>query len=92
MAYQKTTWIDHVTPITAERLNNMEGGIENALSKDELQTAAEDILTQAKESGAFDGPAGATPVKGTDYYTEADKAEMVDLVLAALPMWAGGDY
>ncbi len=46
------------------------------------------------ETGAA-GPAGAdgkTPVKGTDYYTEADKAEMVDLVLAALPQWNGGSY
>ena len=33
-----------------------------------------------------------TPVKGVDYYTEADKAEMVDLVLAALPEWNGGSY
>lgn len=35
-----------------------------------------------------DGPAGAdgkTPVKGTDYYTAADKAEMVASVIAALP-------
>lgn len=32
------------------------------------------------------------PVKGVDYYTEADKAEMVDLVLAALPTWMGGSY
>ena len=34
------------------------------------------------------GPAGAdgkTPVKGTDYFTEADKAELVQAVLAALP-------
>ena len=34
------------------------------------------------------GPAGAdgyTPQKGVDYYTEADKQEMVNLVLAALP-------
>lgn len=31
------------------------------------------------------GKNGRTPVKGTDYYTEADKAEMVELVLAALP-------
>lgn len=41
------------------------------------------------------GPAGAdgkTPVKGTDYYTAADKTEMVDLVLAALPVWNGGSY
>lgn len=34
------------------------------------------------------GPAGAdgkTPVKGVDYYTEADKEEMVQAVIAALP-------
>ena len=31
------------------------------------------------------GPAGATPVKGTDYFTAADKAELVTQVIAALP-------
>lgn len=31
------------------------------------------------------GPAGHTPVKGTDYWTAADKSEMVADVLAALP-------
>lgn len=45
MAYQKTTWVDHVldgegkviqqgTPVNAENLNNMEEGIANALTKD----------------------------------------------------------
>lgn len=41
------------------------------------------------------GPAGTdgyTPVKGTDYFTEADKTELVNAVLAALPMWEGGSY
>ena len=38
------------------------------------------------------GTAGYTPVKGIDYYTEADKAEMVGAVLAALPTWEGGSY
>ena len=33
----------------------------------------------------FRGPAGYTPERGVDYYTEADKAEMVSAVLAALP-------
>jgi hypothetical protein len=32
-----------------------------------------------------DGTDGYTPVKGKDYYTEADKKEMVNLVLEALP-------
>jgi hypothetical protein len=38
------------------------------------------------------GAAGKTPVAGTDYYTEADKNEMVSRVLASLPTWNGGSY
>ena len=38
------------------------------------------------------GPKGETPVKGVDYYTEADKTEMVNAVIAALPTWEGGSY
>lgn len=46
------------------------------------------------ETGAT-GPAGAdghTPVKGTDYWTAADKAEIVQATLAAMPTWTGGNY
>lgn len=32
-----------------------------------------------------DGIDGHTPVKGTDYFTDADKSEFVSLVMAALP-------
>ena len=32
-----------------------------------------------------DGTNGTTPVKGTDYFTSADKTEMVNAVKAALP-------
>ena len=39
-----------------------------------------------------DGINGKTPVKGTDYWTEADKAEIVTDTLAALPKWTGGNY
>lgn len=38
------------------------------------------------------GDKGDTPVKGTDYWTAADKAEIVNDVLAALPTWQGGAY
>ena len=31
------------------------------------------------------GANGHTPVKGTDYFTEADKQELVTAVIAALP-------
>lgn len=38
------------------------------------------------------GDKGDTPVKGTDYWTAADKAEIVNDTLAALPKWTGGSY
>lgn len=38
------------------------------------------------------GKDGYTPIKGKDYYTEADKQEMVQLVLASLPSSEGVSY
>ena len=35
------------------------------------------------------GKDGRTPIKGTDYFTEADKAEMVNEVIAKLPVYEG---
>ena len=35
---------------------------------------------------------GLKPVKGTDYWTAADKAEIVADTLDALPTWTGGNY
>lgn len=43
-----------------------------------------DGTTQEVAFTAPQGEAGYTPVKGTDYFTEADKEEMVNDVLAAL--------
>jgi len=36
------------------------------------------------------GADGRTPVKGTDYWTDADKAEMVADVINSLPVYDGG--
>lgn len=38
------------------------------------------------------GDKGDTPVKGIDYWTAADKTEIVNDTLAALPTWTGGGY
>ncbi len=38
------------------------------------------------------GDKGDTPVKGTDYWTAADKAGIISDVLSALPTWEGGSY
>jgi len=43
-----------------------------------------DLTTQNGDTGPA-GPEGYTPVKGTDYWTPADKQEIVAATLAALP-------
>lgn len=51
------------------------------LDSAELTNAVNTALAQAKESGEFDGKPGDpgyTPVKGTDYFTEADKQEIAE--------------
>ena len=49
-------------------------------------------IREDANSGKFigpPGPPGKTPEKGIDYYTEADKAEIVQAVLASLPTYNG---
>ena len=36
-----------------------------------------------------DGKDGYTPIKGKDYYTDADKTEMVQAVISELPVYNG---
>ena len=43
---------------------------------------------EAGENGK-DGADGYTPVKGKDYFTDSDKAEIVSSVISALPVYDG---
>lgn len=71
-------------------VNDLEESLGDYLLSSELSSAIETALAEAKASGEFDGATGATgatgaqgekgedgytPVKGVDYYTDADKAE-----------------
>lgn len=58
---------------------------ENGLSDDEIKAAVDAALAEAKASGEFAGNDGYTPVKGKDYWTAEDKAEMVNDVLEQVP-------
>ena len=58
-----------------------------------IESAVENALALAKESGEFkgdpgkdgiDGKDGYIPIKGVDYYTEADKTEIVENVLIGI--------
>lgn len=57
-----------------------------------LTNGSTSTFTVKNGSRGGDGTDGKTPVKGTDYWTDADKTEMVNSVLAALPTWTGGSY
>lgn len=50
------------------------------LNASELPTAINTALAQAKASGEFDGKDGKTPVKGVDYWTDAEKESIVSQV------------
>jgi ABC-type amino acid transport substrate-binding protein len=70
----------------------LEARFEKMLPRSELDEAINDALAQAKASGEFDGKDGEdgkTPVKGTDYFTEADKDGMVSAVISRLPIYNG---
>ena len=51
-------------------------------------TEAEWLVSLHGKDGR-DGKDGKTPVKGVDYYTDADKSDMVAAVIAALPVYNG---
>ena len=62
-------------------------------SNGKLQYNGSDVgLKGDKGDTGAAGADGYTPVKGTDYWTAADKAEIVADTLAALPTWTGGNY
>lgn len=72
--------------------------INQKVGTSELNTAVNNALTEAKNSGEFKGDKGdpgndgKTPEKGTDYWTEEDKTEIVSDVLASLPNASGVSF
>ena len=85
-------------PTKVSELDNDKGyltehqDISGKLDADRLPEAINSALSQAKASGEFDGvkgDKGDKPEKGVDYFTDSDKAEMVQAVISALPVYAG---
>lgn len=66
---------------------------ELSVANGKLQYNGSDVGLKGDKGDKGDkGADGKTPVKGTDYWTTADKAEIVADTLAALPTWTGGSY
>lgn len=74
----------HANKDTLDKLSDSNG---------KLQYNGSDVGLKGDKGDKGDpGTDGKTPVKGTDYWTAADKAEIVNDTLAALPTWTGGSY
>ena len=80
-----------------DKIANVEVDLSNYYNKDEIDDkidaieGIEGIQGPQGEPGE-QGPAGAdgyTPIRGTDYWTEEDKSEIVSDVLAAIPAAEG---
>ena len=64
-----------------------ENPIESGVTEERVAEVVNEALAQAKASGKFDGKDGLngkdgqdgyTPIKGTDYFTQADKQEIIN--------------
>lgn len=93
MAFTKRNYVSGEMVITADNLNAIQDElirVAGLLGKD-IQSATIDdsghlILTLTDGTTLDAGVAsGKTPVRGTDYWTAADKQEIVNSVIAALP-------
>ncbi len=75
--------IEYKLSYTASQIDEKLGKIDSLATKAEVPSVVETALAEAKASGEF------TPQKGTDYFTSADKAEIVSAVVDALPKYNG---
>ena len=68
----------------AQLMEEVRRATDGAKTAAQSATRAEADLRAAAERGDFDGEDGKTPVRGVDYWTEADRKPIEDATLAAL--------
>ena len=79
-------YIDTGVNATGEKGEKGDKGADGTMSFEELTDAQRESLRGPQ------GEPGKTPVKGTDYWTAADKAQIVSDVLTALPNASGVNF
>lgn len=83
----------HVNKALLDKLSDLNGKLQYNGSDVGLKGDKGDPFTYsdftAEQLAALKGTDGHTPVKGTDYWTASDKAEIVAEVTAALPKYGG---
>ena len=98
-------WEFYLTPISADivkysnaaipRISTVREALDALVTKSHTHSNKDtlDKLSVSNGKLQYNGSdVGLKPIKGTDYWTAADKAEIVADTLAALPTWTGGGY
>lgn len=89
---------DNTLPVTSAAVHkalgdmDLKDGISPTVEITEITGGHKVSITDANGTQTFDvmdGEAGFTPVKGKDYYTDADKADIVRSVIEDLPVYTG---
>ena len=83
-------WLDTDEPALKIWLPSVSGA--GMLSWEKSASDAAPEVVSIKGEKGDKGDTGASPVRGVDYWTAADKQEIVDSTLAALPTWTGGSF
>ena len=82
-----------ITDSTGTKTATVNDGVAGPQGPQGIQGEKGDPFTYAdfteEQLSALTGPAGHTPIRGTDYWTADDKTEIVNSVLAALPAAEG---
>lgn len=83
-------WLDTDEPALKIWLPSVSGAGMLSWEKSASDAAPEAVSIKGEKGDK--GDPGASPVRGVDYWTAADKQEIVDSTLAALPTWTGGSF
>ena len=67
-----------------KKIDDLPGGSSDEIDEEQIKQIVDDELTRAKASGEFDGEDGYSPVRGTDYWTDDDIAEIKSYVDEAI--------
>lgn len=98
MSYTPTTWVDNKTPVNAANLNKLEKALQDtSAAVDEINNAraSGEFKGEQGEPGPQgdtgpqgdpgpEGPPGPSPVRGIDYWTPEDIAEIKSYVDEAI--------
>lgn len=96
MAYERQTWVDGTTICNAERINHIEDGIANSITKDDIKTIQTNSDTNTYSCNYINGIVESGNNANGSYTKFADGTMICTKKVSATPSslngWVGGMY